>query len=452
MLLPGVISLLVLTAIGLHYVVVAERRLIIGPETFFILLGTGTFAATQNAALQAGYLSHPYANFIGLGLLLFTLGTAVSRALLGFSHRQALSRFAAKPWADDSRGLDQQTALAIGWFALFVTVGYFYILGFFLPGEALRAFLEGGVSAMYAVYSDLRRATYATGVYLAPGYVYQFKNVILSLTTIVLYCRMRLRPSALSVTLFSLFLVSTILAATGAGRRYPLAFFAGAFAVIGVARYMRPLGLGGKRAAIIVLAALVGLSGLTLMMGNRGMVKLVDDSILWAPLNLLDRVVRAPAEERFLVYEIFLEDQDAQWGGGLSRQLEILLPGRAEYTLANELHEILYGSPTGNAGLDLWGSLWYDFHWYALCLLFLFGFFCNWYYVRLLRGPKRVLRVVTLSYAGLILAFSSDLTGLVNHGFLTCMLLLLLVGTMRNVGRSLGEARMRRVEISSAER
>ncbi len=433
MLLSATIGLGVLAAIVLHHLCVAERRFIVGPESFFIILGTGTFAATLHAAVAAGYESHPYVNYIGFGLLLFILGTFTSRVLLGFSHRRALELFRGRPWEDDYGRLHSQVALAIGWLALAISAAYYWALGFFLPFEALRAFLSGGLQPMYDVYRELRRATYATGAYLAPGYVYQFKNVLLSVMTILLYYRMRMRPRASGIALFGLFATAAALAATGAGRRFPLAFLAAAFLLIGLARYMAPFRLRPGRAVALGLIALVVLSSMTLMMGSRGSQKIVDNELLWAPLQLFDRVVRAPAEERFLAFEIFLEDQEPLWGGGTLRQLAVLLPGRSDYTLSNELHEILYGSPTGNLGLDLWGSTWYDFHWYGLLVVFLFGLVCNAYYVWLLRGPKTLIRVVTLAYAGLLLGLATDLGALINTGFLTCLIFLACIGLAKMV-------------------
>ena len=437
MLLTIAICLGLFIALTIHFLFVAQGRLIVGPESLFLLLGVSTFVATELTVFGSGSYSHPYASFIGLGLLCFVSGTVLSRLVLGFGHRRALEQFIARPWIDDLRGSSFQLVLLMGFLALLVTGAYFYLLGFFVPIQALRTLLTGGEGEMYAVYKELRRASHATGAYLAPGYVYQFKNTLLPLVAIILYFRSRVRPSLWSYGLFYLFLASTVFALVGIGRRYPVAFFAASFLIVALARYMAPFRFSRRRATALVVLAVLILSGLTLMMGTRGMEKAVDHSLLWAPVQVLDRAVSGPAQEKVIVYELFLEDKAPMWGRGSLQQLEVLLPGKSEFNLANELHELVYGSPEGNVGLDFWGTLWYDFHWWGLVPAFLFGFACNLYYVRLLRGPKRFVRVVTLAYAGLILGLATDLSGLVIKGFLTCLIFLFVVSFVRLLQRSL---------------
>ena len=271
------------------------------------------------------------------------------------------------------------------------------------------------------------------GATLPPATFYQFKNTLLPLVTVLLYFWMRIRPDRTRRILFAIFLASTVLAAVGAGRRRALAFFAAAFVIISLARYMAPFRSSRKQILVGAVVALLLLSTLTLMMGARGSGKVVDSPLVWAPLQLLDRVFIAPAHERLNVYEIFLKGKKPLWGEGTLRQLEVLLPGKSYFTLSNELHGLLYGSFTGNVGLDIWGSLWYDFHWLGLVFLFGFGFLCHGFYVYLLRGPKRLTRVVTLGYAGLLLGLISDFAALFNFGFATCMIFLFLTACVRVV-------------------
>jgi hypothetical protein len=327
--------------------------------------------------------------------------------------------------------------VTIGLAALLVTFAYFYALGHFVPWAALRALLATGEAEMTLTYNQLRSASTATGAYLGPGYVFQFKDCLLPLVTILLYFRMRVKPGAGSRIAFAFFLASTLMASVGTGSRFALAFFAAAFAAISQSSYMAPFRLRFKQLVPIALGALLVLSLLTLMMGARGQRKAIDHSILWAPLQVAERIFASPARERLVVYDLFLRDQEPRWGRGALEGLAIILPGRARYSLSNELHELLYGNPTGDVGLDFWGSLWYDFHWYGLVFIFLAGVLYNGFYVNQLRGRKGLVRVVTLGYAGFVLGLATDLQVLILRGFVTCLLFLFILAWVRLIQSAL---------------
>lgn len=433
MVLMAALGTVLLGAVLLHYFWVAQRKLIVGPETFFLLMGVGTFATTVYLAAQAGAYAHPYAVYIGLGLLCFTGGTFAGRFVLRFRHRRELLGFQSKPWSNDLAGLRFSTVAIIGFVSLGITFAYFYLLGYFVPYEAVRTLLSPEARHVSTVYNELRRASGNTGTYLFAGYVFQFKNCLLPLVTIVLYYKARLHPTWFRYSVFLFFLGSTVLAAVGTGSRFAFAFFAGTFVIVGFAPYMAPYRFRLQQAILGVAGPLVVLSGLTLLMGARGQQKISEHPLLWAPFQLLNRIFVLPATERFEIYEMFLAGKKPLWGAGTLSQLRIALPGRQEYTLSNQLHELLYGSPTGNVALDIWGSLWYDFHWLGLAALFLFGFACHGFYVWMIRGPKQFIRVIVLAYAGIVLGLTTDLQVLILRGFFTCLVLLLLVRVARAV-------------------
>jgi len=431
----AILSILVIASVLAHLLWVSEGRLLVGPETFFLLMGVGTYFSTLNAVVAAGSSDSPYPLYIGCGVIAFVVGTAIAKVVLRFSHRRELDAFIGRPWSNDLHGNRLATILGIGIFSIAVTAIYFYLLGFYVPYEALMAYLRSGSAEMMAAYSRLRLETSATGTYLAPGYVAQFRTVLLPLVTVLLFFRMRARPRASARVTFWLFLAATVFASMGTGARYPLAFFGGAFIILGMAPLMRPLRF--TRIQMIVGGVLVAslLSAMTLMMGSRGQNRL-DVPILWAPAKIVERIFVSPSHERFQVFERFLVDQDAQVGGGTLQELRNILPGRMDLTLSNRLHQMLYGSPDGDVGLDYWGITWYDFQWAGLMAALLHGFLLHGFYILTIRGPKRISRVVMLGYAGLILGFATDLQMLVLQGFVTSLLLLGLVNFVDALARS----------------
>ncbi len=414
------LGLAVLLIAGIHFWWVAGRRLLIGPESFFLALSLATYAAS---AVVAGPAAQPYVLYIGFGISVFVFGTMASKMVFGFDHRRELSAFRDAPWQDDLQGRRRRVVLGIAAVAVAITCAYFLLLGYYVPWEALRTYLVEGPEAMRATYAGLRRGTSSAGPYLGLGYVSQFKDCLLPLVTILFFFHWLLGRRTSSRNLFIGLLVVTVLASVGTGSRYHLAFFGASFCLLGAAPYMRPLRFG-RRQALMVLGILMGaLSALTLMMGSRGMDTL-EVPVLWAPVQVVERVFVSPAEQRLEVYERFLVDEPPQWGMGTVETLQQILPGRLPSTLSGRLHHLLFGSPHGNVSLDVWGALWYDFRWFGLLFAFGLGFAMNAFYVRMIRGPKRLVRVVTVAFAGLILGVATDLQVLVLHGFVTCFLFL----------------------------
>jgi hypothetical protein len=429
LLLVGVV-LVLLSAV--HFLWVAQGRLIFCAETLFLLLALGTYGAS---ALAAGPLGRGYVLYIGCGIAAFLFGTMASRLVFRFDHRRELAAFVDRPWRDDLRGSRLAAAVGLAVLSVVVTATFFLLLGFYVPYEALRALIASGPQEMIEVYRQFRGlSSSAGGAYLGLGYVSQFKDCLLPLITILAYFRWRLGGGRAIRLVFLVLLAVTAAAAVGTGSRFHLAFFGASLVLIGLSSYMRPLRFSRRQMVLVGVLLMTSLSGLTLMMGARGN-KTLDLPVLWAPYQVVERVFILPSEQRLEVFEKFLVDQPPQWGMGTLQELRNVLPGRPPMTLSNRLHELLFGSAAGDVSLDTWGSLWYDFQWLGVPVAFVIGFLMNAYYIWLLRGPKRLSRVVTLAYAGLILGTSTDLQVLILHGFVTCFLFLAVLGSVESLGR-----------------
>lgn len=439
----------VLLAGAMHHLAVARMRLIVGPESYFLAMATGTFFATAHSAIGSGSVpALLYANFMGAGVLAFVLGCVTCTVILRFDHRVELKEFIARPWRDDLVNVKRTATLAVGVVGVGVTAAYFYELGTYVPWEALEALLTAGPSAMIDTYSAARRDT-RVGTYLGLGYVIQFKDCLLPLVTLLLLVKMRMRAARGTGLWVGVFLLASLAAAVGTGSRFALASFGALVCVVGVAPYLKPFRFSRKEAVAVAVGALVLLSALTLMMGPRGQEVPFAGTPLWAPYQVMERVFIGPAQERLLVFELFLADAAPQWGGAALETLQTALPGRRDYTLSNELHELLYGNPDGNVALDVWGILWYDWQWGGLVVVFIIGFLFHAFYVRVLRGPKKLIRVVSLTYAGFVLGLATDLQVLLLRGFGTLLIFLLLVEFLGMLPRPSGRVRAALRESSS---
>lgn len=420
-----VVSIAVVAALIAHFFVTGGGRLIIGAETLFLGLAACTYHTTLETSMAtASSEGMRYALFMGSGILCFVLGTITANGIARFDHRRELDAFVARPWLDDLRGVKRGYVIVVAVVAVAVTVAYFVSLGTFVPWGALRALLRGGPTAMMTAYAELRASTRA-GAYLGLGFVIQFKDVLLPLVAVLFFVQYRLRPRALPRYPYLLVLVAAMLGTVGTGSRFALAMLGVLFFLIGIAPYMAPARLTRRQGVAVALIVITLLSTLTLMMGARGR-ETPFRSFLWAPYLVFERVCAGPAGERLILFERFLAHQEPQLGAGTIDALRIALPGPSEYTLPNQLHEILYGNPNGNAGLDVWGGLWYDWQWGGLLFAFALGMLFHAGYVALLRGRKGLIRVVSLTYAAFILGLASDLQVLLLRGFATVLLFLLL--------------------------
>lgn len=419
------LSSAVIGALALHFVVTARFRVIVGAETLFLGMAACTYHTTLMTSMRtASTDGMRYAFFMGTGILCFVLGTVAATLLARFDHGRELDAFIARPWFDDMHGVKRTYVLVIGVVAVAVTVAYFVNLGTFVPLGALRALLESGPAAMMSAYSELRAST-RVGDYLGLGFVMQFKDVLLPLVAALFLIQYRLRSPQRSLRWVLFFLLVAIVGAAGTGARSALAMLGALFFLLGVAPYMVPARFSRLQNAAIGAVVVAFLSALTLMMGRRGQ-QTPFEGMLWAPYQVLERVCVGPSRERLIVFEGFLADQQPQLGEAAVESLRIVLPGRSDYTLSNQLHELLYGNPTGNVGLDVWGGLWYDWQWGGLLFAFALGILLHASYVILLRGRKSVVRVVSLTYAVFILGLATDLQVLLLRGFGTVVLFLLL--------------------------
>jgi len=401
----------------LHFIWVAGRRLIMGPETLFLAMAAGTFACTTYYSMHEGSAAGVvYSTFVGLGILCFGLGTIVATILLSFDHRAELAAFRSRRWCDDLMGIRRSYALAVGFIASAVTVVYFYQVGAFVPLAALRALLTEGANEMTLQYNELRAATTpVTGAYLAPGYVSQFRNVLLPLVCILFLMQNRIGSAHRNRGWIAFFAIMATAATVGTGARFGLAMFGALFLLFGIAPHVWPANLRAGQIMAVGLVLFISLTGLTLMMGPRGQAAF--DSVVWAPYQVLARVFASPSLERLQVFERFLAFQPPQLGMNTVNALSTVLPGPSEYTLPNQLHELLYDSPFGDVGLDVWGTLWYDWQWGGPLIAFALGMVYHAFYVGILRGRKTVIRITALTFAGFVLGLATDLQVLLLRGF-----------------------------------
>ena len=434
MLLAFGIGFLVLVSVVLHFHVVAQWRLIFGPESIFLLLGSSTFCATWYACWKGDADFHPYGTFVGLGVVAFVAGTLASKRLVSFEHRDLLWEYSLRPWEGRLAGSDTYWMGVVAVGSTLVTGVYFYFAGALVPFKVLARVFVDDLATLNESFRQLRASTSGavSARYLWPGYVAQFKNCLLPLTCLLFYFKFAVSRRIVWLTAWCALLVATALATTGTGSRFPFAIFVATFLFVGTSPLVAPFRMSDRLLLGVGVVGATLLIGLTIMMGARGQQATRGFGPLWAPAQIVDRALFFPGREKVVVYQKFLATEPPQWGRGALRQLATVLPGRpSTEALSNRLHALVYGNPKGNVALDYWGALWFDFRWLGLLASALTGLLLNLYYVSLLKGTKNLLRVATMSFAGVALGTSPDLHVLFLRGFLTCFVFLYLAHLLR---------------------
>jgi oligosaccharide repeat unit polymerase len=346
-------------AVAAHFWLVVRRR------GFFTAAGLFpsmqfTMAVGTLAILDPGNEVHDaYATVISLPLVLFCL-TSIASERAFFSDTKRIR--SEMPRA----GRPSLLMLGVLGLSLLITVAYFVAVGYNLFLWGLWDLIGAGGSDLDV--TSLRLRSYSGEQYFAPGYVNQFKNVMLPVTALaglhyLIQSRSRFRWPAVVVT--GPILISALL---GTGQR-------GAF----------------------VLTAIVAVAYLTRYSGHRLKVYVVGLAAMSVPAFLLATVVlgrwaenyggsswwgRASAFLQEVIDRFFYTNQASgyygylytherptQWGAEWWRALRGILPGDPGSDVSFKVFETVYGSDRGTMPLSLWGSVDYNFGLIGLILV-----------------------------------------------------------------------------------
>lgn len=427
----SILAAVVVYTVLAHIALAAKWRLARGPQTVFLFLSAGTTLATIVAADMSNAAHVEYVLYLQCGLAAFVIGTIVTVVGMRFDHRHELREFESRTWQLEIKGRQYAIVLVTTFVCLTVAAIYYVRVGYFVPWEAARQIAAGGdLLAVARVYSELRREAHQTGAYTAPGYVMQFKDWLLSLMVLLIYARMRVRRTLVLRLGFGVIFLACVLGLIGTGRRQGLVFFLGSFLFIGTWRSIAPFTFTRRQTALVSVVLLCVFGALTVMMGREAGGTW--GGIIQAPIALLNRAFVVPAKEHLLLLTQFLYTVPTQWGMGWASSLVGVLPGR-QTGLANELHALLYGSEYGNVGLNAWGSLWYNFRWMGVVLASGYGAALQYYYIMMLRGRKSDIRVITLSYTGILLGLSEDPYRMLLNGVMTLTLFFVAADIIRRL-------------------
>ncbi|MEU4675440.1 hypothetical protein [Micromonospora sp. NPDC023737] len=355
--------LLFLPVLGLavvHYFVAIRRYGILSPDGLFVVCQLLMLYGTIRLINPASDTEVFYGQLMAAAIALYIGASLVTHLCL--RHSETVS---AKPRVSYSAyrvSLVPPTAaiMTVVVISIVVTAAYFTAVGYSAFIEGLRGQLNG----VPADIATLRLESYAGNAYFFPGYVNQFKNVILPSLALVLvvwsFNRGGLLARAASIALA----VAALLGLMATGQRGALVLFLLTAMVYTFLHNRRRL---PRKAMLVPLG--IGLPLMLLSTYVLGRSADSAESPIRAALNgLVARFVNDNQMSGIAAFNYTAGSpvrHGAEWLEGLAG----VLPGNRGSTLSAEVFYTMYGSTRGTSPPSLWGSIHYNVDTMGLILI-----------------------------------------------------------------------------------
>lgn len=364
-----------------------------------------------------------------LALFSFVVASAAHLAVLNAPKK--LAAFEASPYtASAHNGIVVTVGVFV--FSVVITMLYYKAVGFNIVGLILTG-------AGIADYSTMRLSSYSGVDYFAPGYVNQFKNVLLPISTVAIMYWLYRAGKKLELGVFSAFaLPFLIYALAGTGQRGYL-FYTGVALILGFTLHT----LGGKfrifSARILAFAApvLILFGIMTMSYYERG-----DQGLLNLAGDILTRFTTIQQEGALVGFH-YVHSLPIAWFSEWQASFAGILPGEPGSTMSHEIHAIMYGTDRGTVPLSTVGSAYYNGGVFGIILLFaVMGYAYARLYIMYISGEREIVRSLTygLVFFYLIIFLVDSPAILLDNGVLTGLLFLGLLGVAKGRGASVPEA------------
>jgi oligosaccharide repeat unit polymerase len=362
--------------------------------------------------------------YVGLHFLALTCFVAASAAHLSFVQgAERLTEFSRRGHVTSSKPL-RLFVFFVLLVSVAITIAYYIAVGY---NMAVLILFGGGVED----YSTMRLYSYSGANYFAPGYVNQFKNVLLPISTVAIIYWLKSARRPVELVIFSSVSVPFLIyALAGTGQRGYL-FYTGASVLLSFVLH----NIGGKfrilSARIVAIALpVVVLFGLMTIsynkLGDQGAGKVVEEIIL--------RFTTVQQEGALAGFH-YIHTLPIAWFAEWGKSFAGVLPGVEGSTLSHEIHAVMYGTARGTVPLSTIGSAYHNGGVVGVVLLFLLlGFAYAKLYTMYLSGEREIVRSLTFGFLFfyLIIYLADSPAALMDSGVVTALLFLGLINLFRD--------------------
>ena len=217
--------------------------------------------------------------------------------------------------------------------------------------------------------------------YFAPGYIKQFRDIIIPILVIAVMAMQPTRKYKL-LSLGALGAAGLAMVLSGQRLVFVVLFLTLMLGAFYVQRNREAVGVVKRRSAKLTTFVALGIlalmyGGLTMLLGRTEEGVGAFGAIWQIAANLLERIFVAPPHENTLTYAVW-HSLGPTWGGSWLADLGGILPGAGE-SFSNLLHSASGGSLQGNSPLGLPADVWFAWGW-AGCIVvpFLYAFGIGW--------------------------------------------------------------------------
>jgi oligosaccharide repeat unit polymerase len=334
--------------LGAYVFVARQRGGFLNPDGIFVLFNSIGLLGTLIVVDSNKALDSRFAWIVFFGLVAY-MATSMLTRWYRFGDRQP------PPSTVTAAPLNRWVWGLYG-FSLLVSLGYYAAVGHIVLIDSVLASLTGH----HYDATTARLASYSGSKYFFPGYVNQFKNAILPVTTLAIAHSLWVRKLKWRVPVALVMLAVMFVMVAGTGQR-------GAVVLVFIVAALAAARSGMLTRTRLVVVGVVGVAGFVMQtallqrqatqlnaaQGPLDRVALVAES-LWS---------RAVLENPFsgLAAFHYTERFPTAWGKEWLQGISGVLPGRGGSTLANQVFKTMYGSDRGTAPPLLWGGIYYNF-------------------------------------------------------------------------------------------
>jgi len=430
-------------AVAISALWLMKRRWLLNP-VFVWILGQMVFCiGTVSLSLPEERADYVHLACMFVGLCTFIFGSTVVRTTSQILEGQRVKWF-SQPVGLSAEGPETYiVALTLVFFSIVISTLYFQSIGYNLFLDSITSVFRG--QGVIEDISTLRLAAYAGSRYLAPGYVNQFKNVLLPLLSAYLVLHSVItKQHARRVYFFLIVLVPmNIIFLLGTGQR-------GAFVIASAMIFFytnailpqKQRSLVNRSLGIVVLL----LFGLTTLSTGRA---IFDTS---ASGGNISGILSGIFHRLFVSNQLggvvgfrYVYESPIQYGLEWYENLRGVLPGApSKLGLSNQIFALLYGGTRGTTPVSIWGSIWHNFGPVGIILVpFGLGAVYQYIYNRMILGPKSLVRVA--AYAAMAVVLGTWAAGgpifFVNSGVVTVLILIIITRTWQSINRRISGAR-----------